>query len=429
MHDIKLIRQDPEAFDNLLEKRGKPPLSSFILSLDTDYRSKLTVVQDYQTQRNSIAKQFGEAKRKGEDTTSLSLTAENIKQQLATLEGEVSDLQNKLTAELSTLPNGVDSTVPMGLDETQNIELRRVGTPPVFTFIPRPHFELGEALGLMDFERATKLSGSRFVVLSGQLARLERALADFMLDIHTKEFGYEEISPPLLATQQTLFRIGQLPKFQEDLFQTTTGHYLIPTAEVVLTNLVAAETRAEADLPLRYTAYTPCFRSEAGAAGRDTRGMIRQHQFGKVELVSIVAPHLSTQEHERMTTAAETILQRLGLAYRVMLLCSGDMGFCAQKTYDLEVWLPAQALYREISSCSNCGDFQARRMGAKYRISAKDSSKSETHYVHTLNGSGLAVGRTLVAILENYQQEDGSIKIPTVLIPYMRGIEIIEKKE
>jgi seryl-tRNA synthetase len=311
--------------------------------------------------------------------------------------------------------------VPEGADADANKMVRQHGTPPSFAFEPRDHVALGEALGLMDFTRASKLSGARFVVLRGELARLERALGQFMLDVHTREFGYTEVSPPLMVRDEAVFGTGSLPKFAEDLFRTTTGLWLIPTAEVSLTNLAADEIAEETQLPQRFTACTPCFRSEAGAAGKDTRGMIRQHQFYKVELVSIAHPDNSVEEHERMTGCAETILQRLGLAYRVMLLCTGDMGFAARKTYDIEVWLPAQKAYREISSCSNCGEFQARRMKARFR----PKEGKGTRFVHTLNGSALAVGRALIAVLENYQQGNGTIAVPDVLKPYMGGLEVI----
>lgn len=430
MLDIKIIRQTPEALDAALSRRGKEPMAAAILALDHEHRTLQAEVQALQTTRNAIAKQFGDAKRQGLDTAQLAQQADDVKQQLASCESQAQALQEKLTFELSSLPNIPAMDVPEGHDETQNVEIRRYGHPPRFDFEPQAHFDLGENLGMMDFERAAKISGARFVVLKHDLARLERALATFMLDIHTREFGYTEVHPPVLVNDAALYGTGQLPKFRDDQFQTTNGHWLIPTAEVVLTNLVAGDILPVADLPLRYTAYTPCFRLEAGSAGRDTRGMIRQHQFGKVELVSIVAPDSSEQEHERMTQAAEKILQCLGLSYRVLALCAGDMGFSAQKTYDLEVWLPSQNTYREISSCSNCGDFQARRMNTRFRPTpTADQQKPATSFVHTLNGSGLAVGRTLVAILENYQRADGSIQIPEVLVPYMGGIEIILKKE
>ncbi|MDE0944878.1 MAG: serine--tRNA ligase, partial [Alphaproteobacteria bacterium] len=328
------------------------------------------------------------------------------------------DLSQALRETLSGLPNRPEETVPVGADEETNVEVRRHGEPPVFDFDVKQHFEIGEALGLMDFEAASKISGARFVVLRGALARMERALADFMLDIHTQEFDYEEISPPLLVREHTAFGTGNLPKFEEDLFKTTDDFYLLPTAEMVLTNLVRDEVLAEGDLPKRFTAHTPCFRSEAGAAGRDTRGMLRQHQFYKVEMVSITHPDRSSEELDRMTNCAETILQRLGIAYRTMLLSSGDMGFSARRTYDLEGWMPGQDCYREISSCSNCGDFQARRMSARF----KPNQGKGTNFVHTLNGSGLAVGRTLIAVMENNQLAEGGFAIPEALQPYMGGM-------
>ena len=334
---------------------------------------------------------------------------------------KAAELRKYIDELLASLPNLPASDVPDGPDESANRELRRVGEPPRFNFAPRAHEAIGERLGLMDFARAARLSGSRFVVLKGALARLERAIAQFMLDLHTQEFGYTEVAPPLLVREETAYGTGNLPKAAEDMFQTREGLWLIPTAEMPLTNLVAGEILDEGVLPLRFTAWTPCFRSEAGAAGRDTRGMIRMHQFNKVELVSVTRPEDSEAEHERMTGCAEAVLQRLGLAYRVVLLSTGDMGFAARKTYDIEVWLPSQDTYREISSCSNCGPFQATRMRARYR----PAGGKGTQPVHTLNGSGLAVGRTLIAILENYQQDDGSVAIPELLRPYMGGQQAI----
>jgi seryl-tRNA synthetase len=357
----------------------------------------------------------------------LSKRSEELKSIIPALEEKESALKKQLEEILSTLPNRVLDETPVGKDEADNVVLRTIGEPKTFGFKALQHFELGETLGQMDFERAVKLSGSRFVVLKRDLARLERALAHFMLDLHTTEFGYTEVSVPLMAHDQTLYGTGLLPKFKDDLFQTTRGDWLIPTAEVVLTNLVAGEILKEEDLPLRFVAYTPCFRSEAGAAGRDTRGMIRLHQFNKVELVSITTPQASKAEHERMTSCAEEVLKRLGLSYRVLDLCTGDIGFQSARTYDLEVWLPGQEAYREISSCSNCFDFQGIRMQTRYRATSDSATKSALTPVHTLNGSGLAVGRTLVAVLENYQQQDGSIAIPEVLRPYMNGQKTIEK--
>lgn len=429
MLDLKLIRNQPELLDEALTRRGKSPVAATILEIDTKNRQLLTELQGLQSQRNQIAKLFGEAKRKGEDTTELAGRAEEIKSRISDLESLGQQFQAELIQELEAIPNIPAEDVPTGKDESGNVELRRFGTPKTFDFEVKSHFEIGEALSLMDFEVAAKISGARFVVLYQELARLERALAAFMLDIHTREFGYTEVSPPLLVNEKSVYGTGLLPKFKEDLFQTTTGYWMIPTAEVVLSNLVAESIQAIDALPLRYTAYTPCFRSEAGAAGRDTRGMIRQHQFGKVELVSVTRPEGSAVEHERMTAAAEEVLKRLELPYRVMVLCTGDMGFQSQKTYDIEVWLPSQNTYREISSCSNCGDFQARRMNARYRANASaENPKPAPEFVHTLNGSGLAVGRTMVAILENYQQKDGSIAVPGVLRPYMGHIELIGKK-
>lgn len=428
MLDLKRIRAQPDILDQALQRRGKPPAAKEILALDTRHRATLTELQACQTNRNALAKQFGEAKRNGGDTTALSAEADRLKAEVGRWEKEAEDCNQELQRLLSLLPNLPASDVPEGEDESQNKVIRTVGTVPTFDFTPKSHFDLGEALGLMDFERAAKLSGARFVVLYGDLARLERALAAFMIDIHTREFGYQEVYPPLMVLEKTAYGTSHLPKTREDMFQTTSGLWLIPTAEIVLTSLVAEEILAEHTLPLRFTAYTPCFRSEAGAAGKDTRGMIRQHQFGKVELVSVTTPQQSIAEHERMVSAAETILQRLGLPYQVMELCTGDLGFAAEKTYDLNVWLPSQNTYREISSCSRCGDFQARRMNSRYRPEGTSSDpKPPLQFVHTLNGSGLAVGRTLVAVMENYQQPDGSILIPKVLQAYMGGVEVIGK--
>ncbi len=424
MFDIRWIRENPETFDEGLRKRGLAPLSARLLEIDEARRRNLSALQDAQSRRNAASKEIGKAKAAKDEARAAELMAEvaSLKEAIQTGEAEERALEDKLRSELAQIPNLPLDEVPLGPDETGNVEVRRIGTPPAFDFAPKQHFEIGEALGLMDFETAAKLSGARFVVLKGAMARLERALALFMLDLHTTEFGYTEASPPLLVRDEAAFGTGNLPKFADDLFQTTNGYWLIPTAEISLTNFVREEMLDEAALPLRYTAWTPCFRSEAGAAGRDTRGMIRQHQFSKVELVSITTPDQSLAEHERMTACAEEVLKRLGLAYRTMLLCTGDMGFASRKTYDIEVWLPGQNAYREISSCSVCGDFQARRMNARYR--PKDG---KPEFVHTLNGSGLAVGRTLVAILENYQQADGSVIIPEALRPYMRGQERIEK--
>jgi seryl-tRNA synthetase len=423
--DIKWIRDNPEAFDAGLQKRGLEPMSKGLLALDEARRQHLTKLQDAQARRNAASKEIGKAKAAKDEETAGKLMAEvaELKEFIQGGEEEERQLDAKLREELSGIPNLPLDEVPEGKDENDNVEVRKVGAPPTFDFEPKAHFELGEALGLMDFETAAKISGARFVVLKGALARLERALAAFMLDLHTGENGYVENNVPLLVKDQAAYGTGNLPKFAEDLFQTTNGFWLLPTAEVALTNLVRESTLDEDQLPKRFTAHTPCFRSEAGAAGKDTRGMIRQHQFTKVELVSITTPEKSLEEHERMTACAEEVLKRLGLAYRTIVLCTGDMGFASQKTYDIEVWLPGENTYREISSCSVCGDFQARRMDARYK--PKGGGKPE--YVHTLNGSGLAVGRTLIAVMENYQQADGSIAIPEVLQPYMGGMTKIEK--
>lgn len=423
MFDVKWIRDNPEAFDQGRARRGLSPLSGQILTLDAKRRAAQTAWQEMQARRNELSKQIGQLKSKGQDASAIMAEVAGLKDRMATAEAEEQALAKELDALLASQPNLPAADVPEGLDEKSNREERVVGGKPNFAFPPKQHFELGEALGLMSFEDAAKLSGARFVVLKGALSRLERALAQFMLDLHTQENGYTEVSPPFLVRDDALYGTGQLPKFAEDQFRTTQGLWLIPTSEVPLTNLAADEIIDETALPRRYTALTPCFRSEAGAAGKDTRGMIRQHQFLKVELVSIAHPDHSDEEHKRMTACAEEVLKRLGLPYRVVTLCTGDMGFSAQKTYDIEVWLPGQNAYREISSCSNCGEFQARRMKARCR---KPGDKG-TRFVHTLNGSGLAVGRTLVAILENYQQQDGSIAIPAALRPYMNGLERITK--
>ena len=431
MFDIRAIRENPAAFDAGLKRRGLEPLSAGLSAKDEELRAIKTRLQEAQARRNSASKEIGEAKASKDEALASTLMAEvaALKDQLQAGEDKQRDLEAALERELAVLPNIPLADVPEGKDETANVEIRRWGDPKTMPAAslnkPKQHFEIGEALGLMDFEAAARMSGARFVVLKGQLARLERALAMFMLDIHTGEFGYTECQVPLLVRDQAMYGTAQLPKFEEDLFQTTGENrfWLIPTAEVSLTNLAREQIIDEAALPLRYTAWSPCFRSEAGAAGGDTRGMIRQHQFSKVELVSITTPDKSLAEHERMTNCAETILKRLGLPHRTIVLCSGDMGFSAQKTYDIEVWLPGQDAYREISSCSVCGDFQARRMGARFR----PAGGKGTEFVHTLNGSGLAVGRTLIAILENYQQVDGSVLIPEPLRPYMGGMERISK--
>jgi seryl-tRNA synthetase len=423
--DIKWIRDNPEAFDTGLRRRGLAPQAAALIALDDKRRATLTTLQEAQSRRNAASKEIGKAKGAKDEATASRLMAEvaELKETIAKGEDDERKLDAEIKAALEVIPNLPLADIPDGKDESGNVEVRKVGTPGQFDFAPKQHFEIGEALGLMDFEAAQKISGARFVVLKGALARIERALASFMLDLHTGEFGYTEVNPPILVKDQAAYGTAQLPKFEEDLFKTTNDFWLLPTAEISLTNLAREQIIDEAQLPMRVTAWTPCFRSEAGAAGKDTRGMIRQHQFSKVELVSITTPDKSLEEHERMTSCAEEVLKRLGLPFRTMLLCTGDMGFASQKTYDIEVWLPGQNTYREISSCSVCGDFQARRMDARYR--AKDGGKPV--YVHTLNGSGLAVGRTLIAVLENYQQADGSVRIPEALRPYMGGLTQIAK--
>jgi seryl-tRNA synthetase len=422
MHDIKFIRENPEAFDAGLKRRGLEARSSELLAIDAERRKLLTEAQEIQARRNKAAKEIGAIKAKGGDASAVMAQVAADKEAEAAADAAAKAKESELDGLLCTIPNLPASDVPNGADESANVEIRKVGEPPKFDFKPKAHDELGVALGLMDFDAAAKISGARFVVLKGALARLERALGAFMLNLHTGANGYLEVNPPVLVKDTTLYGTGQLPKFGEDLFRTAQGHWMIPTAEVSLTNLVAGDILDEEKLPMRLTALTNCFRSEAGAAGKDTRGMIRQHQFQKVELVSITTPEQSEDEHQRMLSCAEEVLKRLGLAYRVVALCTGDMGFSAQKTYDIEVWLPAQNTYREISSCSNCGDFQALRMKARCR---KQGDKA-TRAVHTLNGSGLAVGRTLVAVLENYQQADGSIVVPEALRHYMGGLEVIK---
>jgi seryl-tRNA synthetase len=463
MLDIRWIRENAEALDGALANRGAGPAAARLIGLDEARRAAIQKLQDAQTRRNAASKEIGQAKAAKDSARAEALMAEvaGLKEAMRTGEEEERAARKALDDALAMVPNVPADDVPVGPDKHANVEVRRWGEPPELVWA-KEHFELGEALGLMDFETAAKLSGSRFVVLKGQLARMERALGQFMLDLHTEEHGYTEVQPPVLVKGEALFGTAQLPKFAEDLFQTSrvidveTWHgnvarelapgealspdrlrelldavllalrnrepyWLIPTAEVPLTNLVREEIVDEAALPLRFTALTPCFRSEAGSAGRDTRGMLRQHQFDKVELVSIVTPERSREEHERMTACAEEVLRRLDLAYRTVVLSTGDMGFAAQKTYDLEVWLPGQKAWREISSCSVCGDFQARRMQARYR--AKD--EKTPRFVHTLNGSGVAVGRALIAVMETYQNEDGSIAVPDALRPYMGGLEKI----
>jgi seryl-tRNA synthetase len=424
MHDIKLIRDNPEAFDAGLKSRGLAPLSASLIALDERRRKVIADLQGAQERRNAASKEIGAAMGRKDMAAADALKAEvsGLKDRLAAGEAEQKTVEAEIRAALETIPNIPASDVPEGADEHGNVEYRRHGAKPVANHLGAQHFEIGEAMGLMDFEAASKMSGARFVVLKGQLARLERAIGQFMLDLHTTEHGYTEVNPPLLVKADAVYGVGQLPKFEEDLFKTTNDFYLIPTAEVTLTNLVREAILDEKELPLRFTALTPCFRSEAGSAGRDTRGMLRQHQFTKCELVSITTPEASKDEHERMLTSAENVLKKLGIHYRVMTLCTGDMGFGSQKTYDIEAWLPGQGTYREISSCSVCGDFQARRMEARYR---PEGSKA-LRYVHTLNGSGLAVGRTLIAVLENYLNPDGSVTVPDVLLKYMGGLKRVE---
>ncbi|AYV48936.1 serine--tRNA ligase [Caulobacter flavus] len=424
MHDIKAIRENTEAYEAAWSAKGRSGAASEAVKLDAQLRAAQTALQEAQAKRNESSKLIGMAKAKKDEAEAARLMAEveTLKGRMAEASEEEHLVGAKLKDLLASLPNIPAAEVPQGEDEAGNVEQRRWGDasklPAGRLNAPKDHVDLGAALGGMDFEAAARMSGARFVVLKKEIARLERALGQFMLDLQTVEHGYTEVSPPVLVKDEALFGTGQLPKFAEDLFRTTGDHWLIPTAEVSLTNLVREQITGEEELPLRLTALTYCFRSEAGASGRDTRGMIRQHQFQKVELVSITTPDQSEAEHERMVECAETVLKKLELPFRTMLLCKGDMGFGARKTYDLEVWLPSQATYREISSCSNCGDFQARRMDARY----KKAGEKGTHYVHTLNGSGLAVGRTLVAVLENYQDEAGRIAIPAVLQPYMGGL-------
>lgn len=419
MLDIKWIRQNPQEFDVAMQKRGADFNSAAIIALDEEKRKKQSLIQDLQAKRNKLAQEIAMVKKSGGDATALLEESKKTNQELAAVESDFT-LDEKLNDLLLTIPNIPDALVPIGRDENDNVEIEKFGEPKKFSFTPKAHEELGEKLGMLDFEQSALMSGARFSTLSKSLARLERALSNFMLDV-ALENDYVEVSPPNLVKSEAMKISGQLPKFAEEAFCTTNDYWLIPTAEVSLVNLVAKKTLSEADLPIRFTAYTPCFRSEAGSAGRDTRGMIRQHQFKKVELVSITAPEKSNEEHERMTNIACEILRKLELPFRRILLCSGDMGFCSQKTYDLEVWFPAQNKYREISSCSNCGDFQARRGAIKYK-----NKDGKNDFAHTLNGSALAVGRTLIAILENYQNEDGSISVPKVLVNYMGGISVIK---
>jgi seryl-tRNA synthetase len=480
MHDIRWIRENPAAFDAALKRRGLAPLAAEVLKLDAARREAQTEAQKVQSEHNQLSREIGKIKAGGGDAGPVLAKVAALKARQAELEAAMRAAEEGQVRFVEVIPNLPAADVPDGADSNANVEVRRIGDPPAFDFAPKQHFELGEALGLMDFERAGKIAGARFTVLKGALARLERALAQFMLDTHTGEFGYTEVSPPLLVRDSAMYGTGNLPKFESDAFQTEitdfilpdnlefvsqgangilvrakpgadrsiherlsgsgdrkiiqkadgtikrvevrgTRAWLIPTSEVPMTNLAAGLTIDDRSLPHRYTALTPCFRSEAGAAGRDTRGMLRQHQFYKVELVSITLPEQSEAEHERMTNCAETILKRLGIPFRTVVLCTGDMGFASRKTYDIEAWLPGQNAYREISSCSNCGDFQARRMEAR----CKKAGEKGTHFVHTLNGSGIAVGRALIAVMENYQQKDGSIRVPDALKPYMGGLAAI----
>jgi seryl-tRNA synthetase len=426
MYDIKWIRENPQAFDRGLERRGLAPLSDKLIKLDETRRALITKLEQAQARRNSASKEIGQAKAKKDEATAQKLMAEvaELKTSIPDMEAKEKEASAALEAELAQIPNIPLDEVPDGADASGNVEYRVWGKKRNYAFTPKQHFELGEALGQMDFELAAKLSGARFVVLQKGLARLERALGQFMLDVHTGEKGgYTEVNPPVLVKDDAMFGTAQLPKFREDQFRAGEDFWLIPTAEVSLTNLVRESIVEESTLPMRFTACTPCFRAEAGAAGKDTRGMIRQHQFTKVELVSITTPEQSMAEHERMLTCAEEILKRLDLHYRVVTLCTGDMGFASQKTYDIEVWLPGQNQYREISSCSVCGEFQARRMNARFR-----SKDGKVRHVHTLNGSGVAVGRALIAVMETYQQEDGSIVVPDALASYMGGIKTITKQ-
>ena len=424
MHDIKWIRDNPEAFDAAMPARKVEMTAQRLIDIDAARRRLKTEHQEMLARRKSISGEIGKLRQSGGNADDLMAEMGTLKDRSRDAEDGQAGLNEQLDLLLSSLPNVMDADVPAGENEDDNVEVRKWGTPGSFDFQPLEHFEIGDKLGMMDFETAAKLSGSRFVILRGGLAKLERALGQFMLDLHVNEHGYEETITPMLVRDDAMFGTGQLPKFAEDSFRTTNDMWLIPTSEVTLTNQVAGEIVDEAALPLRYTALTQCFRSEAGSAGRDTRGMIRQHQFSKVEMVSVVAAEKSNEELDRKTRCAETVLERLGLPYRTVVLCSGDIGFAARKTFDIEVWLPGQGKYREISSCSNTGDFQARRMNARYRA----AGDKKTSFVHTLNGSGLAVGRCLIAVMENYQQADGSIRVPDALKPYMGGGEAISPR-
>ncbi|HEX3347462.1 MAG TPA: serine--tRNA ligase [Acetobacteraceae bacterium] len=421
MHDIRSLRADPAGFDAALARRFMEPAAKSILSLDTARRAAQTALQEKQARRNALSRQVGEGRRTGADTAVMESEASTLRADMEALEARVAALDAEIHAMLAALPNVLDADVPDGADESANIVLKQVGAPRDLGFQPKQHFELGEALGMMDFGTAAKLAGSRFVVLRGGLARLERALGQFMIDLHTREHGYEEVYVPLLVNTAAMFGTSQLPKFAEDQFRTTDDRWLIPTAEVPLTNMVAGDIVPETRLPIRVTALTDCFRSEAGAAGRDSRGMLRQHQFRKVELVSIVHPDQSVVEQERMTGCAERVLELLQIPYRRVVLSSGDTGFGAARTFDLEVWLPGQQMWREISSCSNMRDFQARRMNARFRA----ADGKTVSFVHTLNGSGVAVGRALIAVMENYQQANGAIVVPEVLRPWIAGLDRI----
>jgi seryl-tRNA synthetase len=421
MHDIRAIRADPAGFDAALARRGLPPASRDVLEHDAGRRAALTALQDKQARRNAISREVGQGKRSGADTSALEAEAAALRGTMEALEKQAAALEDAIKHSLETLPNTLDPDVPNGPDETANVVLKQLGEPRDLGFQPKQHFELGEALGLMDFPTAAKLAGARFVVLRGPLARLERALGQFMIDLHTREHGFTEMAVPSLVNDATAYGTGSLPKFSEELFRTTDGRWLIPTAEVPLTNIVADEIVPEKELPIRLTALTDCFRAEAGAAGRDTRGMLRQHQFRKVEMVAITHPDRSVAEQERMVKCAEKVLSLLEIPFRRVVLSSGDTGFQSARTFDLEVWLPGQQAWREISSTSNCRDFQARRMNARFR----SPDGKGVAYVHTLNGSGVAVGRALIAVMENHQQADGSVLIPAVLWPYMAGIERI----
>jgi seryl-tRNA synthetase len=427
MHDIRSIRENPTAFDQALGRRGLPPKAAELIAIDARRRHLILASEQAQARRNSASKEIGDAKKAKDEARAAKLMAEvaELKTTMPELEAAAKAADDELSRELAAIPNLPLDEVPEGADEHGNVQRHVFGAMRNYAFKPKPHFDLGEAMGFMDFEAAAKLSGARFVVMKKGLARLERAIGQFMLDLHTNEHGYAEINPPLMVRDEAMFGTAQLPKFREDQFPVGDGYWLIPTAEVPLTNLVRESILDEKELPMRLTALTPCFRAEAGAAGRDTRGMIRQHQFTKVELVSITTPESSKDEHERMLACAEEVLRRLDLHYRVMTLCAGDMGFAAQKTYDIEVWMPGQGeggAYREISSCSVCGDFQARRMDARYR-----GPDGKLRFVHTLNGSGTAVGRALIAVMETYQQDNGAIAVPEVLQPYMGGLKLVEK--